>query len=152
VNNYILHADYGLSSRKLSQLTVRSVGDFRDRLRAGGVTVPTTRKILATLHSALEYATSQDWIATNAARRIRVIGPRHEGSEKITPPSKEVVRALLDAADENVRLMLQFAAATGARSGEQWATRWRDIDLDSGNLKVSRRVDAYREEGPPKSA
>ena len=44
VNNYILHADYGLGSRKLSQLTARYVGDFRDRLRGVGVTVPTDAK------------------------------------------------------------------------------------------------------------
>src|SRR6266550_8656485 len=32
VHNHILHADYGLRSRKLSQLTARIVGDFRNRL------------------------------------------------------------------------------------------------------------------------
>ena len=40
VSNHILHADHGLGSRKLSQLTARSVGDFRDQLRSVGVTVP----------------------------------------------------------------------------------------------------------------
>jgi integrase len=87
VNNYILHVDYRLGSRKLSQLTARYVGDFRDQLRSAGVTVPTTRKILATLHSALAYAISQDWVATNAAHGIRVIGPRDEGSKKVALPS-----------------------------------------------------------------
>ena len=152
VNNHILHADHGLGSRKLSQLTARSVGDFRDQLRSAGVTVPTVRKILATLHSALEYAISQDWVATNAAHGIRVIGPRDEGSKKIVPPSKEDMRAVLDAADEDFRLMLLFAASTGARAGEQWAARWRDVDLEDGKLNISRRVDAYGEEGAPKSA
>jgi integrase len=152
VTNYILDPNLGLGGRKLSQLTARSVGEFRDRLRNNaGVTVPTARKILATLHSALEYAISQDWVATNAARGIKVIGPRSEGSERITPPSKAIMRALLDAADEDVRLMVQFAAATGARAGEQWAVRWRDLDLDNGRLNISRRVDAYRDEGAPKS-
>src|SRR5262249_53924219 len=132
VNNHVLHADYGLGSRKLSQLTARTVGDFRDRLRSIGVTVPTARKILATLHSALEYAISQDWVATNAAHGIRVIGPRDEGSKKIVPPSKEAMRTLLDAASADLRIMLSFAATTGARAGEQWAARWRDIDLDKG--------------------
>jgi integrase len=70
VHNYIIHADYGLGSRKLSQLTARTVGDFRNRLRGAGVTVPTTRKILATLHSALDFAISQDLVASHAARRI----------------------------------------------------------------------------------
>src|SRR5438477_11182774 len=63
VNNHILHVDHGIGSRKLSQLTARSVGDFRGRLRNCSVSVPTTRKILATLHSMLAYAISQDWVA-----------------------------------------------------------------------------------------
>src|SRR5450759_1122296 len=152
VNNHILHADHGLGSRKLSQLTARSVGDFRDRLRSVGVTVPTTRKILATLHSALAYAISQDWVATNAAHGTRVIGPRDEGAKKIAPPSKNDMRAILDAADKDFRLVLLFAASTGTRAGEQWAARWRDVDLENGKLYIGRRVDAYGEEGAPKSA
>jgi integrase len=152
ISNHILHPDLGLGNRKLSQLTARSVGDFRDRVRGAGVTVPTARKILATLHSALAYAISQDWIATNAAHGTRVIGPRDEGSRKIVPPSKTDVGAALTGADEDFRVKLIFAASTGVRAGEQWAARWRDVDLESGQLHIGRRVDAYREEGAPKSA
>jgi integrase len=151
VNNYILHLDYGLGARKLSQLTARTTGDFRDRLRGAGVTVPTARKILATLHSALNYAISQDWVATNAARGMRVIGPRGEGSHKVVPPSKQDIRAVLGAASADFRVMLLFAATTGARAGEQWALRWPDVDLDKGKLNIARRVDAYGEEGTPKT-
>jgi len=152
VKNHIVHPDHGIGSRKLSQFTARSVGDFRDALRRVGVTVPTTRKILATLHTALEYAISQDWVATNAARGTRVIGARDEGSKKIIPPSKEDMRTLLDAASPDLRVMLLFAATTGARAGEQWAARWRDLDLDNGKLNITHRVDAYGEDGAPKSA
>lgn len=95
---------------------------------------------------------SRDWIATNAARDVRVIGPRGEGAKRIVPPSKEDLRKIIDVAKEDVALMLIFAASTGARAGEQWAARWRDVDLDKGELRISRRVDAYREEGAPKSA
>lgn len=151
INNHILHLEQGVGDRKLSQFTTRSVGDFRDRIRAVGVTVPTTRKILATLHSVLEHAISEDWVATNAAHGIKVIGPRGEGSKKITPPSKDDMRALIDAASEELRLMLLFAASTGARAGEQWATRWRDVNFDKGELHISRRVDVYGDEGTPKS-
>jgi integrase len=151
INNHILHPEHGVGGRKLSQFTARSVGDFRDRIRSAGVAVPTTRKILATLHSVLEYAISEDWVATNAARRVKVIGPRGEGSKKIVPPSKDDMRALVDVASEDLRLMLIFAASTGARAGEQWAARWRDVNFDKGELRVSRRVDAYGDEGAPKS-
>src|SRR5262249_54841467 len=56
VQNHILNAELGLGGRKLSQLTARTVGELRDDLRDAGVSVPTTRKILATLHAALAYA------------------------------------------------------------------------------------------------
>jgi len=151
INNHILKADHAIGSRKLSQFTARSVGDFRDHIRASGVSVPTARKILATLYSILQRAISEDWIATNAAQGIRVIGPRGEGSKKIIPPSKDVMRALIDAADDDLRIMLVFAASTGARAGEQWATRWADISFDKEEVNISRRVDAYGDEGSPKS-
>jgi integrase len=74
-----------------------------------------------------------------------------EGSKKIVPPSKDDMRALIDAAGEELRLILLFAASTGARAGEQWATRWRDVNFDKGELHISRRVDVYGDEGAPKS-
>jgi integrase len=151
INNHILHPEYGIAAWKLSQLTDRAVGAFRDRIRTAGVTVPTSRKIIATLHSVLSHAISQDWIATNAAHRVKVIGSRSEGSKTIVPPSKEDMRVIIDAADESLRLMLMFAASTGARAGEQWAIRWRDVNFDKGQLRISRRVDAYGDEGAPKS-
>ncbi len=151
INKHILHPAHGVSGRKLSQFTTRSVCDFRDRIRTAGVTVPTTRKILATLHSVLEHAISQDWVASNAARGVKVIGPRGEGSKKIVLPSKNDMRALIDAASAELQLMLLFAASTGARAGEQWATRWRDVNFDKGELYILRRVDVYGDEGAPKS-
>jgi integrase len=50
----------GIGGIKLSQLTTRSVNDFRDRLRDAGVTVVTTRKILSTLQQLLGYAVNRD--------------------------------------------------------------------------------------------
>ena len=61
------------------------------------------------------------------------------------------MRAILHAADDDFRIKLIFAVSTGARAGEQWAARWRDVDLEKGGLNVGRRVDAHREEGAPKS-
>jgi len=61
-----------------------------------------------------------------------------------------MVRYFKDAG-EDFRVTLQFAAFTGVRAGEQWAVRWRDVDMENGTLEISRRVDAYAEEGPPKS-
>lgn len=151
VANHILGA-HGIGAQKLSQLTARAVNEFRDDLRNSGVTVPTTKRILATLRCALAYGIAQDLIAINPASGVKVAAPRDEGSKKITPPSKADLRTLIDAADGGFRLMLIFAACTGVRASEQWAARWHDVDFDKSGLRISRRVDAYGQEGAPKSA
>jgi integrase len=87
--------DGGIGGIKLSQLTTRGVGDFRDRLRDAGVTVVTSRKILSTLQQILQHGISRDMIAINVARGIKVIGRRDEGARKIVPPAKDAMRALL---------------------------------------------------------
>src|SRR5262249_42956388 len=101
ISKHILHPEHGIGAWKLSQLTVRAVGEFRDRIRTAGVTVATARKILATLHAVLEHAISQDWVAANAAHGIKGISPRGEGSEKNFPPSKENLRGVIHAAGHN---------------------------------------------------
>jgi integrase len=144
--------DGGIGSIKLSQLTARSVGDFRDRLRDAGVTVVTTRKILSTLQQLLGYAVDQDMVGINVARGIKVIGRRDEGARKIVPPTKEAMRALLAVADEDFRVKLAFASATGVRAGELHALRWRHIDFAKGEVKIETRVDAYGDEDVTKTA
>jgi integrase len=148
----VIHFDGGIGSIKLSQLTSRSVGDFRDRLRTVGVTVVTTRKILSTLQQLLQHAIDRDMIGINVARGVKVIGRRDEGAKKIVPPTKEAMRALLSVAEENFRVKLAFAGATGVRAGELHALRWRHIDLVKGEVKIETRVDAYREEDVTKTA
>jgi integrase len=142
----------GIANVKLSQLTARAVGDFRDRLRDAGVSVVTTRKILSTLSAVLAYAVSQDMVAINAATGVKVIGRRDEGAKKIVPPSKEALKALIEASDADFRVKLIFAAASGVRAGELHALRWRHLDLDKGEVTIEARVDAYGDEDVTKTA
>jgi integrase len=142
----------GIGSIRLSQLTSRSVGDFRDSLRGAGVSVVTTRKVLSTLQQLLAYAIDRDMVAINVARGVKVIGRRDEGARKIVPPTKEAMRALLAAADQDFRVKLAFASATGVRAGELHALRWRHLDLTKGEVKIETRVDAYGDEDVTKTA
>ena len=81
-----------------------------------------------------------------------MIGRRDEGAKKITPPSKEDLRKLIEAADPDFRVQLVLASATGLRAGELHALRWRHIDLDKGEITVETRVDTYGEEDVTKTA
>lgn len=144
--------DGGIGSIKLANLTTRAVGDFRDRLRDAGVSVVTARKILCTLQLVLGHAVSRDMIGVNVARGVKVIGRRDEGARKIVPPTKEALRALLAVADQDFRVKLAFASATGVRAGELHALRWKHIDLVKGEVTIETRVDAYGDEDVTKTA
>jgi len=152
LRNHIVHSERGVGAVKLAQLTTRTVGDLRDRLRTAGVSVVTTRKVLATLHGVLEYAIGQDLVAVNAAKGVKVVGRRDEGARKIVPPAADDLRRLIDAADDDFRLRLIFASATGVRAGEFHALRWRHLDLNTGELVVETRVDSYGDEDVTKTA
>jgi len=53
-------------------------------------------------------------------------------------PSDDVLRALLDAADEDYACYLRLAAVTGARRGQLVALRWSDLDLTAGSVLFTR--------------
>jgi integrase len=143
--------DKGIGNRKLSQLTVGTVTKFRDDLRSVRLSVATTRKILAMLQVMLGYAMSLDLIAINAAKDVEVIGRRDEGAKHIVPPSKEVMQQLLELADQDFRVKLMFAAATGVRAGEMHALRWRHVNFDKREVRIETRVDPYGNEDVPKT-
>jgi len=144
--------DGGIGGIKLSQLTTGRVNDFRDRLREAGVAIVTSRKIIGTLQQILAHAVDRDMVGTNVARGVKVIGRRDEGARKIVPPTKDALRALLTVADEDFRVKLAFASATGVRAGELHALRWQHLDFSKGEVRVEARVDAYGDEDVTKTA
>ncbi|MDX1922447.1 MAG: tyrosine-type recombinase/integrase [Alphaproteobacteria bacterium] len=143
--------DKGLDDTTLRELTTGRVERFCDDLKKTDIAVPTIRKILGTLKQILRFAVSRDLVAINVARDVRVIGRRDQGARKIVPPSKEDMRLLIAAADEDFRVMLVVAAATGARAGEFHALRWKHVDLARGEVRIITRVDAYGSEDVTKT-
>ncbi|RDE10356.1 tyrosine-type recombinase/integrase [Pelagibacterium lacus] len=136
--------DGGIGEVRLAQLTARTIGEFRDRLRDSGVSVITTRRILGSLSRALSFAVANDLVAVNAAQGVRVIGRRDEGSKRVVPPSKAALALLIDNAELDFKVKLVFAAATGLRASEMHALRWNRVDLDGREVIVDSRVDAYK--------
>ena len=141
----------GIANVKLSQLSRKGVSAFRDRLRDAGVGVILTRRILTNLHTILAYAIEQDADANNAAHNVRVIGRHNEGAKKVTPPSKDAMKAILSIAPPDFRLKLIVAAATAVRAGEFHALRWRHLDFEFCEFTIETRVDAWRKEDVTKT-
>lgn len=151
IRNHVLNVEYGVGGVKLGHLTASKVGAFRDRLRGAGVSVPLTRKVLGALSRVLSHAVEADLIAVNAARGIKVIARRDQGSTKVVPPSKNDLQRLLALADDDFHIVILFAAASGLRAGELWALRWRHINFAASEIMVETRVDRFKTEGTTKT-
>lgn len=168
--NWLINENFGIGQVKLKHLSSGVIAEFRDNMRNKTDLKPVTiRKILSSLHGALEFARERDLIATNPAHGIKVEAKRGEGSKKVTPPSKNAVKAVIAACDDSrmgkdnsrerrrkrmedlLRMAIQFAAATGLRASEQWGLRWKCVDFKAGMVRVESRVDAYKIEDDPKS-
>jgi integrase len=143
VDNHICHPETGIGATKLTKLTKGSIEQFADRLREAGMSVATTRKTIGVLARVMDRAISNSHLTINHARSVRIIGTRDEAPTKVVPPAKEDLRTLLGTADDRLKIIIMFAAATGLRAGELWARRWRDLNLTSGELTVDSRVDAW---------
>jgi integrase len=141
----------GIGDKKLAQLSARNVGEFRDAVRKSGVGIATTRQILGTLSRVLQHAIASDLLAINVAKGIRVVGKRNEDAKKIVPPSKDAIAAVIKAADEDFKVKLTFAAASGIRASELHALRWSHLDLKASEVTIETRVDSKRNEDTTKS-
>lgn len=152
LRGHVLHPEYGIGALKLSALTTRNIVEFRDRMRDAAVSVAMTRKVISSLHTMLGYCIERDYVATNAARNVRVLGPRDEKVSRVTVPAKADVRALMEVADPDFRIVLMTSVLTGVRASELRALRWRHLDFLKRTVAVETRVDRFRCEDTPKTA
>ncbi|HLO78680.1 MAG TPA: site-specific integrase [Magnetospirillum sp.] len=151
VNKHICAEETGIGALKLSRITRLDVIRFRDRLLAGGLSEPTTRKVLTSLKQLLDHAQTLQYISSNPVDGVKILRTSRVAS-KITIPSKEGVRAMIAAASEDFRAHLIVAALCGLRAGESRGLRWEDVDFTKGYVHVQQRADRFGEIGEPKSA
>jgi integrase len=148
---HILDPVIGVGSVKLSRLTRKAVGDFRDRLLAGNRSEAQTRKILSVLSLVVARAQEDGLLTHNPAQGVRVIRAGRTG-ETIRVPDKEEVRRLIEAATERFRTAIVVSALCGLRASELRGLRWVDVDLKAQLIHVRQRADAFNTFGDPKSA
>ncbi|WP_265570851.1 tyrosine-type recombinase/integrase [Sphingomicrobium nitratireducens] len=145
-----LHIIPLIGDERLSQLTMPKVEAFKDRLletRSRAM----AGKAVRGLSSILNEAQRRGLVAQNVAKGVKVVRPSREKT-RIQIPTREQLKAMLEAADDDFRPMLLTAIVTGLRSSELRGLRWQDIDLKRGVVSVSQRADQWGMLGLPKSS
>jgi integrase len=112
-------------------------GFISAKLRSGlsWRTVKSIRTALGTVMGAAEMA---ELIPSNPVRKTRF--PRRGPTKQRAEIAPDKIRELLDALPEPSRSLASLLVLTGLRIGELLALRWRNIDLEKGELRVMQSV------------
>jgi len=164
IRQYRQHLDYHIKpligAVKLSELTVASVKDFRNRLIREGRSRVMTKKVVASLGAILATAMENGKVNQNVVRVQTPRRRREKGQEQrhrkpleigVDIPTKDEIRAMLGAARSWFRPLFVTAIFTGLRASELRGLRWGDVDLDRATLTVRQRADRWGTIGSPKS-
>lgn len=131
-----LHDDF--ADRKVSRLRAPDLAGYYDRCLRDGWSLGAVRRLHELMHAAWKQtAMFRGWALSNPAESAK---PPARTPHAIAPPSADVLRELFAAAEPQLRLYLRLSANTGARRGELVALRWTDIDLNVGELAITRSV------------
>jgi integrase len=166
-----LHIEPYLGNVKLSQLSAPMVREFEDKLARGDMpegapsqprTRAMVRKVRVSLSSLLSDAQERGLVSRNVVRDLqktrargveRKVDRRQKGKLKVGVdiPTREEIKAVVEAAKGRWRPILLTAIFTGLRASELRGLRWADVDLDKRELHVRQRADRYSAIGKPKS-
>ncbi|QQN75847.1 site-specific integrase [Croceicoccus sp. YJ47] len=144
-----LHIVPLLGLERLSRLSQPRVEAYRDELLKTRSKAMAGKAVRA-LSSILNEAQRRGLVAQNVAREVKVIRSSRE-KVKITIPTRDELKALLNHADDDFRPLVMTAVFTGLRASELRGLRWSDLDLKAGSITVTQRADKFGQIGAPKS-
>jgi integrase len=157
-----LHITPFIGRVKLAHLSPAHVQRLRDNLIKEGRSRDMARRVVVSLGALLASAMSYGKVAKNivhdAARlrkgRDRRLEGRHERKLEVGVdiPTKDEIRAMLNAAEGRWRPLIVTAVFTGLRASELRGLTWNDIDFTAETLTVRQRADHWNTIGSPKSA
>ena len=137
------HIIPALGHLKLSELQTAHIQRlYNEKLKSGrldgkpgGLTPKSVRFIHTVIHSCLEQARKEGMITINPASAVRL--PKLEQREIRYLDSGEIKEFLEVARDSKHFAAFFLALNTGMRRGEILGLRWKDIDLEEGQLTVN---------------
>lgn len=124
---------------RLSRLTWSDIESLYAAMRAAGRGPAWVRRCATVLTRALELARKRGLVDANPSKDAT--RPRTVRSKPFAPSTTELMEVLADAAkrDAETANAAVVLASTGIRKGELLAIRWADVDLDGGELHISRQ-------------
>lgn len=129
-----------LGDRRIDRLRAIDLQQYLDRKLAAGLAPSTVAAHAAAVRAALNLAVRWDLIARNPMDRV---DPVEVPDRHLDMPDMTLVaRMLHELEDQDLTMAayVRISALVGSRRGEVCALRWGDIDLDRGDVRISRAL------------
>ncbi len=147
------HINPLLGTVKLSDLSVPTVNNFRNRLLEHGCSQAMAKKALGSLGALIATAQDNGRVSRNVVREMT--GRRKRGTKRhkkrVEIPTKDEIRSMLNEAEGHWRPLIVTAIFTGLRASELRGLSWEHVDFDNKVIHVRQRADRWNEIGTPKS-
>lgn len=130
-----LHIVPGLGKVPLSKLSAQQVQSLYARKLDEGLAPATVRQLHAVLHKALHTALRLGLVHRNVADMVDA--PRVPRKEMAILSEEQAQSLLAAARGDRLEALYVVALGTGMRLGELLGLRWRDVDLEAAQLRVT---------------
>jgi integrase len=129
-----VHITPALGKLPLSKVTPQAIRSFLNTKADGKLSARTVQYLHAVLRKALNVALKDESIARNPAA---LVDPPRGAAREVEPLTPDEARRFLAAIEGNrLEALYVTAVSLGLRQGEAIALRWRDVDLETGTLRV----------------
>lgn len=140
-------------SKRLSRITHADVQNWLNKkVKDGRLKHSSIRKYLVHLHTIIQYAVKTRMIPFNPCQYAEL--PSREGKLEKPILTPEQAVQLIERAASVWKKVFTFAIGTAARRNEILAVRWTDINLQTGEWRVTHNFADLPDglvEGPPKT-
>ena len=123
--------------REVGTIRRSDIADHFDKMREKGATVETLNRTLRTFKAILYFCVERELIERNVLQRFRP----YEGGKSMRQRdafTEAELQALLGAGRPHERALVGLLCFTGLRPAEAFALDWSAVDLEGGQLAVTR--------------
>jgi len=124
---------HAFRDKRIDQITASDIDAFLAELSRDGQSPGSVNRYRSRLSSLMNRAIAWRYREENPVRLVMRLKEEKLSDRYLMP---DEFQALLNACDQDLRVLVHLAAVTGMRRGELMALQWEDLDLERGYLVV----------------
>jgi len=132
---YLRRLNPYFGSEKLLDISTQGIEEYKSKRLSTGIKKSSVNRELSCLRKIFNVAIAWGYASENPVRKVKFFSENGCFRERILMEDEE--DRLLDACPSYLRPIVMVALHSGMRKGEILKLKWKDVDLDEGEIKVT---------------